>query len=174
MPKVSKIWQTLHSSKDQAWRTPAALYNALDKEFGFTLDAAASRNNKKCENYLGPDHPNPTKQNSLKAHWQGTVFCNPPYGRTVNQWVQHAKEQAQQGATVVMIVMACTDTNWWHEQAWKAAEIRLVQGRVSFNRSNGEKAAAAPKGSAILIFRPHVPHNGYPEGPRVVSWPCPK
>jgi phage N-6-adenine-methyltransferase len=170
--EAKQAWKVIHSSKDLDWRTPKSLFDVLDVEFGFTLDAAATNNNKLCSQYLGPDNPNPKLQDALTAHWVGSVYCNPPYGREVVKWVKHGWQQAQQGATVVMLVMACTDTAWWHDFAWLADEIRLVRGRVRFDRADGTPAAAAPKGSAILIFRSHVPPNGWAGGPRVRSWIC--
>ena len=38
----------LFSSKKQDWATPQALFDSVDKEFNFTLDAAASPQNAKC------------------------------------------------------------------------------------------------------------------------------
>lgn len=39
----SHTWQVLHSSADQCWQTPEALYQSLHTEFSFTLDAAAPK-----------------------------------------------------------------------------------------------------------------------------------
>jgi len=174
MAQKAQAWKVIHSSNDMAWRTPKALFEHLHNEFGFTLDAAANKENALVPNYLGKDHKDPKLHNSLTCHWKGVVFCNPPYGRQVGQWIKQAYEQSQQGATVVVLVMACTDTAWWHDYAWKADEIRLLRGRVRFTRSNGQKAAAAPKGSALLVFRPHTSLNtACNYTPRVISWKAP-
>ncbi len=53
--------------------TPDWLFEALNKEFGFTLDAAASADNARCANYY--DAP----ANGLIRPWEGVVWCNPPY-----------------------------------------------------------------------------------------------
>ncbi|MEB5538473.1 DNA N-6-adenine-methyltransferase, partial [Klebsiella pneumoniae] len=34
------------------WQTPIEIFNALDREFGFWLDAAASESNALCAHYL--------------------------------------------------------------------------------------------------------------------------
>ncbi len=168
---TSHAWAVIHSSNDTAWRTPRALFDALDNEFGFELDAAATSENSLCEDYFGPDHSYLHRRDALECPWdRSTVYCNPPYGRGVGKWVEHAWKQSRAGATVVLLVMACTDTAWWHDFAWKADEIRLVRRRLRFTRSDGTPAAAAPKGSAIIIFRSHVPEDGWPDGPRVRSW----
>jgi hypothetical protein len=76
--------------------------------------------------------------------------------------LEKAHTESRKGPTVVMLVMACTETKWWREYAWRADEIRLVQRRVKFQRSTGELAGAAPKGSAVIIF-----HSQWDGPPRV-------
>ena len=170
--KQQSPWSVIHSSKDDCWRTPPKLFEKLNLEFNFKLDAAATSESRLCTEYMGPDHEINAWKDALSTRWtsNGSVFCNPPYGRNVGKWVEKCWQQCfQTRRTVVVLVMACTDTTWWHDYAWKADEIRLLRGRVSFLKSDGSKAAAAPKGSAIIIFRPHAPVDGWPGGPRVVS-----
>lgn len=52
----------LSTGKDD-WGTPQGLYDALNKEFGFTLDACADESNYKCENYCTAE------TDGLKANW---------------------------------------------------------------------------------------------------------
>lgn len=42
----------LFSSDKNYWETPQAFFNALDQRFHFTLDAAASDENHKCDRYF--------------------------------------------------------------------------------------------------------------------------
>ena len=72
---------------------------------------------------------------------------NPPYGREIERWMRKALESAQQGATVVCLVPARTDTKWWHRYAMRG-EIRYLRGRLKF--SNSENSAPFP--SAVVIF----------------------
>ena len=46
---------SLLSSKKQDWCTPQEFYDALDAEFHFTLDAAATKKNAKCSAYFTPE-----------------------------------------------------------------------------------------------------------------------
>ena len=48
----SKQWETIHSSKRMNWRTPTKLFEKLDREFSFKLDAAADHDNHLCDKYL--------------------------------------------------------------------------------------------------------------------------
>lgn len=133
-------------SETVEWGTPQDLFDSLDAEFHFTLDAAASDLNFKVSNYLTAD------DDSLNCDWDGhTVWLNPPYGRVLNLWIRKAWEESQKGATVVCLVPARTDTAWWHDYAMRG-EIRFIRGRVKYVRSDGF-SDSAPFGSAIVVFR---------------------
>jgi hypothetical protein len=54
-----------------------------------------------------------------------------------------------EGATVVCLVPARTDTIWWHKYAMKH-EIRFLRGRLKF----GEGKNSAPFPSALVVMRP--------------------
>ena len=83
-----------------------------------------------------------------------SIWVNPPYGRSIGQWIDKAIEQSALGRTVVMLTMACTDTRWW-ETAWDHThEIRFISGRLAFLDHEGNASNSAPKGSALLVFRP--------------------
>lgn len=45
-----------------------------------------------------------------------TVFCNPPYGRAIKDWVKKSSEEAKKpNTTVVMLIPARTDTSYFHD-----------------------------------------------------------
>lgn len=75
----------MFGSKTDDWTTPQDFYNLLNKEFSFSLDPCANDYNHKCESYF-------TKEDDgLIQDWGGeTVFCNPPYGRKIKDWVKKA------------------------------------------------------------------------------------
>lgn len=59
------INKSMYSSNRDDWETPQELFDELDAEFRFTLDAAASENNHKCPVYF-------TKSdNALDKNWGG-------------------------------------------------------------------------------------------------------
>jgi phage N-6-adenine-methyltransferase len=160
-------WEVIHSSADDTWRTPPELYDRLDREFSFSLDAAALEGSKLAPLWYGPNHTDETRRDALNVSWEGaTTFLNPPYGRTVGDWIRKAHKESRRGSTVVVLVMACTETRWFREIAWKADELRFIQGRVKFLRGDGTPAAASPKGSVLIVFRPNVPPDGWAGGPR--------
>lgn len=79
------------------------------------------------------------------------------HGRSISKWVEKGWSEAQNGATVVMLIPARTDTAYWHDYVMRAAEIRMVRGRLVFG--TGDARANAPFPSALIVFRPgeHVP-----------------
>lgn len=133
----------MYTSNSEEWGTPQELFNRLNKEFNFTLDICASKENAKCPKYYTKE------EDALKQEWGGVIWMNPPYGRQIGIWVKKAKETARQGkATVVCLLPARTDTAWWHDYVMKANEIRLIRGRLKFGNSKG----SAPFPSAVVIF----------------------
>lgn len=137
----------LFSSKTDLWETPQAFFDILDAEFGFTLDAAADAQNHKCRRYYTRE------QDGLKQPWTGVVWCNPPYGRQIDKWVQKASyENAVNNNTIVMLLPAQTDTRWFHTYIYKQpnVEIRFVRGRLKFGGSKNN----APFPSMVVVFKP--------------------
>ena len=112
----------MFTSKTDAWETPQEFFDILNAEFHFTLDACALPENSKCAQYYTPE------QDGLSQSWTGTVWCNPPYGREISRWVEKAAKSAAQGAMVVMLLPARTDTRWFHRYIYGKAEIRCQPG----------------------------------------------
>lgn len=109
----------------KSWETPPEFFAALNAEFSFTLDAAASHENALCETYCTIDGSyngydvwgveKPKKLNSLdglEAPWDGErVFCNPPYDSTLYQWVEKAAKR--EAKVAVLLLPPSVDTNWY-------------------------------------------------------------
>ena len=134
------------------WATPQALYDVLNDEFHFVLDAAASSNNHKAPNWLGLDHQNPDLRDGLAASWSiygGAIFVNPPYGRGLTWWVNKAFLESKH-QIVVMLLPVRSDTHWFHEWIYPHFEIRFIKGRVKY----GAGTSPAPFPSMIVVCRP--------------------
>ena len=136
----------MFSSATDNWSTPQDFFDKLNDEFHFTLDVCADENNHKCEHYY-------TKEiDGLSRPWVGTIWCNPPYGRKIGEWVRRAYISSQIGsATVVMLLPARTDTRWFHDYIYNKSntEIRFIKGRLKF----GGCKNSAPFPSMVVIFR---------------------
>lgn len=135
--------QGLFSSLTPEWPTPTGVFQALNTRYHFDLDACATRENAKCERYFS------LEQDALRQEWTGTVWANPPYGRELGRWLKKAYESSQQGATVVCLVPARTDSHWWHAYCMKG-NIFFIRGRLRF----GDAQNSAPFPSAVVVFEP--------------------
>lgn len=132
----------LFSGARDDWATPQELFDSLDAEFHFTLDCCANKDNAKCEQFFDE------AADGLAQSWAGNrVFMNPPYGRKIAKWLAKAHSEAANGALVVCLVPARTDTAWWHDYCM-TGEIRFIRGRLRFGASTGN----APFPSAVVIF----------------------
>lgn len=129
------------------WETPQDFFDEIDNEFHFTLDACANETNHKCDNFFSES------DDGLKQNWGGqTVWCNPPYGREIGNWVQKcSQESKQENTTVVMLIPARTDTKYFHEYIYNKpnVEIRFIKGRLRFVGA----AESAQFPSMVVVFR---------------------
>ena len=137
--------ELMFSSKTDMWATPQEFYDKLNDEFNFTLDPCATEDNKKCDNFFTVD------DDGLKQDWSGNiVFCNPPYGRAIKDWVKKSYEESlKTNTTVVMLIPSRTDTIYFHEFIYGKAEIRFIKGRLKF----GDAKNSAPFPSMVVIYR---------------------
>ena len=135
---------SLYSSEKMDWATPQDLFDKLDEEFSFTLDVCAIASNAKCSDFYSPE------DNGLLQSWSGVAWMNPPYGRGIDQWVKKAFESSRENCKCVCLVPVRSDTRWWHDYVMKAAEIRLLTRRLSFEGANNK----APFPAAIVVFDP--------------------
>ena len=131
------------SSQTCVWPTPNALFDDLNKEFKFDIDVCCSPENAKCEKYFTVD------DDGLLQNWHGTVWCNPPYGNRIADWVEKAYRESFNGVTTVMLLPVRTDTRWFHNWVIGKCEIRFIKGRLKF----GNATNAAPFPSMLLIFK---------------------
>jgi len=151
-----------NSGAFQEYRTPGYLFDGLNFEFGFTLDAAASDDNALCPKYFTRN------QDGLLQDWsKDRVFVNPPYSRwQLFRWVEKADAEAGLGALVVMLVPASVETVWFHQHCWDAAvsrpypgvEVRFLKERPRFvdprNKAKSPKGWRPLQACMVLVFHP--------------------
>jgi phage N-6-adenine-methyltransferase len=151
------ITSQLDEDMKNSWGTDPDVFNALNKEFNFGIDIAASKENALLPVFF-------TKEdNALSIDWStyfrtlGTksVWCNPPYGKGyIKQFFNKAIEQKAKGVTSVFLVPATLDAQWLPVN--EISEIRIITGgRLSFYHPiTGKKINGNTKGSMLVIFRP--------------------
>ena len=131
------------SSATEMWATPQDFFDKYNDEFDFQTDVCASEENAKCDNFYTEE------MDGLSQEWNGACWMNPPYGRSIKSWMQKAYQSSLNGATVVCLVPARTDTAWWHDYAVKG-DIEFIRGRLKF----GGHKNSAPFPSAVVVFKP--------------------
>ena len=136
--------ELMFSSEDETWSTPQDFFNSLNNEFKFTLDPCCSVETAKCSKFYTE------KEDGLIQDWQGeTVFCNPPYGKNIKDWVKKCYFESKKPlTTVVMLIPARTDTSYFHDFIYNKSEIRFIRGRLKF----GDSKNGAPFPSMVVIF----------------------
>lgn len=142
----------LFSSGKDDWRTPPEFFKNLNDEFGFTLDPCCTIDSALCGKFFTEE------EDGLAQDWgTNVVFVNPPYSQC-RKWVKKAYESSLNGATVVMLIPARTDTRMFHDYIydytkWKprpGVEIRFIKGRLRFVGAQ----SSAPFPSMVVVFRP--------------------
>lgn len=160
------ISSNLDFDEKNSWGTDPLIFAALNNEFNFSLDAAASDKNHLLPNFLTEEN------NALICDWSvnlkqyqdfycgykqlsKNVWVNPPYGKGyIKKFMQKAIKEKAKGVTTVMLVPATLDAQWLPLN--DISEIRIVTGgRLSFiHPVTGKKISGNTKGSMFVIFKP--------------------
>lgn len=112
--------------------TPWEVFEPLDRRFGFTVDAAASPRNARCERFW-------TRQDDgLEQSWAGErVWCNPPYSGLAH-WVRKAHEEIRAHAELVVMLLPAnrTEQGWWQDwiEPYRDGRDRRFGPRTEFWR----------------------------------------
>ena len=160
------IASELDPDDKNSWETDNRIYNTMNREFDFDLDAAASDLNYKIELDEGlyltkEDDALTIDWSDLEMSYGGsgvfvkTVWINPPYGRGwIKKFMDKCVEQKKKGVTSVMLVPSTLDAQWLPIN--EISEIRIITGgRLSFYHPiENKKIAGNTKGSMFVIFRP--------------------
>lgn len=134
-----------YSRRNDRWLTPLTIIGDLGP---FDLDPCAA-----------PDHPTASTRwtpeevgDGLSMPWFGRVWLNPPYGRTMGEWVRRL---AEHGSGVALIPVT-TGTRLWQDIVFpNATAILFYRHRINFLRREGLDTAeemVAPQASALIAF----------------------
>lgn len=133
-------------------QTPEWLFDLLDGEFNFMLDAAATEENTKCMMYFSKE------SDALKCDWilekNEVVWCHPPFEKDMSPWLQKAVEQRDKhGTSTVMLLPARTEAGWFHKYQ-PESHVRLLRGRIQLDGDD--------KGQALMLMliRPRPASRG--------------
>lgn len=110
-PKVVKrpAYAACLSSKNEAWETPRWLLGAILQAAGrsaFDLDPCSPSR----DGPVPAMHHLTEAEDGLAVGWCGIIFVNPPYSTALPRWVAKCLREAANGAVVIALVPARTDT----------------------------------------------------------------
>ena len=146
--------QVMHSSAKDDWRTPLAFFKWLCGKIAITADVDWSAP-------IIPGWPEGHSALDLWPELHGNIYCNPPYGRQLEQWLERGAEACRWYAiSVVWLLPARTDTAWFHKYA-KNNGVWFLKGRLTF-----EGAPAPAPFPSMLLHQTAWRSNGM----RCVDW----
>lgn len=130
--------------RNDRWLTPLSIVESVGP---FDLDPCAAPGHPTASELWTPEEVG----DGLAMPWHGRVWLNPPYGRTMSEWVRRLVEH---GSGVALIPVA-TGTKLWQDIVFpNATAILFYRHRVSFLRRDGENAddMVSPQASALIAF----------------------
>jgi hypothetical protein len=140
------------SSETDQHFTPPEIITATIECLG-AIDLDPCSNSKEAPNVEAANHL-VKDDDGLAWPWFGRVYMNPPYGRTIIDWVDKLCEEHEAGNTTEAIALlpARPDTRWW-------ARLRdypacFITGRLRF----GDSDNSAPFPSAVFYLGEHIDH----------------
>ena len=153
----------LSSSKKWDWETPASDFDKINKVFGFRLDAAATKENSKCPEFITPE------MDAFTIEWEPSPwFLNPPWGkeytdltgRTMLHWIYRIKEQVLGKHNAgVLLCAARTDTQWWQEASSFCDYVLFPDHRIAYEDRLRDKPSQPTFPSCYIIYYPLDPRQ---------------
>jgi phage N-6-adenine-methyltransferase len=140
--------KTLFSSQSDEWSTPKWLFDRVNAELKFNLDAAASihNNNALCDSFFHIEN------SALENDWEhdlepARVWLNPPYSK-ISEFMKMAHIQSRHTDLICCLIPSRTDTKYFHDRCFKADYIIFLKGRLKF----GDGKGSAPFPSCLVFF----------------------
>ena len=139
------------------WKSPVRLFRSLNREFRFTLDAAASPENALCDRYWTQE------TDALKQEWsqESAIWCNPPYSQ-IPSFLEHA----HRAPVTVFLIPVRTQALWWLRKVLMnphTHEIRYLSRCVRFTPEAGTTQTRlnnrSPMACCLVVFR-NIPRKG--------------
>lgn len=131
------------AERNDRWLTPDWIVDALgvfDLDPCGAPDHALARHTYLLEN--GDD--------GLIDPWFGRVWCNPPYGREMRQWIDRLVEHG----TGTALIPVATGTKLWQDVIFPHnTSILYWRHRINFrHRDNKKDGMVSPQASALVTF----------------------
>lgn len=130
-----------NTENKEEWFTPRYITESLGE---FYLDP--------CDSYdsgLLPIAKYRYCSTGLERHWDGRIWCNPPYGNKTFEWI---KRLAEHGNGIALIFVR-TETKGFHSEIWQKADaIFFFEGRLKFYHKDGSQGGTANAPSCLVAY----------------------
>ena len=161
---VKVFQQRTEQSKDN-WETPLELFNPLNALYDFNIDAAATKENSLCIDYL---------KDAFTEDWDlglthRRVWCNPPFSQKVEFLERMLCYIQVLDYSFFLLPNNSRETFWWNEFVVPYADLIInLVGRVNFcYKGKPSKQCNFP--SCLAVFRPRLLASRYGV-PREIYW----
>ena len=124
------------------WYTPPYIFEKMGIEFD--IDVCAPKDGVPWIPAKKHFHK---EMDGLSQQWEGTVWCNPPYGKETQVWLRKMSEHRDG----VALVFSRTDCKWFHDYAATAEAIMFLKGRVRFVDGDCKTGGSGAGNGSILI-----------------------
>lgn len=115
-------------NETKEWYTPKYIFDAL----GLTFDLDPCSPGAATVPWVPARRHITPAENGLHAHWEGSIWMNPPYGSDTPKWMEHLAAVGNG----IALVFSRTDVQWFHKYIPKADAICFIKGRVQFVRAS--------------------------------------
>ncbi len=171
---------TRRTSMAPEMQTPPTLFDWLwEKYGGFDLDPCCQVNDPTAQRILmhgGMAYVPPGTRirsshvairiDGLHQPWSGTVWMNPPYDKTLSQWVEKAVIEVGAGnaKVVVALLPSNTGTPWWQKHvvrrlnlngdSWAPSlfDVEFLPGRQRFHWDGEPMKHVARFASVVVVW----------------------
>lgn len=134
-----------HHGGSDDWRTPYRLFRNLHREFGFSMDGAATKHDALLPRFTDDIH---------NQSWVGEkVFCNPPYSDIPSFLLK-----ASESDLAVFLIPYRPHTTYWLKHIFTnplCHEIRILHRAVKYLPPAGHNGLAtrSPFAAAVVVFK---------------------
>jgi hypothetical protein len=135
-------WTHERPARTVEWYTPPWLFEALG--IAFDLDPAAPPGGVP---WVPAAHHYSEVDDGLAQPWFGRVWCNPPYGRGIERWLDRLRDHGDG----IALVFARSDTAWFQSAVAEATAACFIAGRLTFYHPDGSPGPSAAASASMLI-----------------------
>jgi site-specific DNA-methyltransferase (adenine-specific) len=140
------------------FETPKWFFDILNKEYGFTVDVCATKQNTKVRSHYFTE-----LNDGLLQSWSNqVVWCNPPYSRgNIERWIKKAIQETDltdNNTKVVMLLPSTTGVKWFQDLVLpRVSKIMFVKARLKFLLDGFDNNGK--RDSMVLVFDSEYDYN---------------